>query len=168
VRETDADLAELQALIERGIESAGPFLRSSFQMPEHTLSARQLVRCLEGLPTVACATVSAKGEPRVAPIGALFYRGRFHIPTTMAAARTRHVRRRPAISVTYYQGIDLAVIVHGRATILGAEHPDFATLEALQRAHGGDGVSDWGEGAFLKVDADALYSFARYPAQFPE
>jgi len=39
VRETPADLEALQALLDRSIAGAGPFLRSSFQMPEHSLSA---------------------------------------------------------------------------------------------------------------------------------
>lgn len=81
MRETPEDLGELQSLLERSIEQAGPFLRSSFEMPEHSLNAQQLANHLQGLPTVAMATVTARGEPRVAPISAIFYRGRFHIPT---------------------------------------------------------------------------------------
>src|SRR5437868_15284789 len=98
MRETESDLAELSTLLERSIAGAGPFLRRSFEMPEHSLTAGQLVRYLDGLRTVAFATVTANGEPRVAPIGALFYRGRFYIPTTMEAARTRHIRQRPGAS----------------------------------------------------------------------
>jgi hypothetical protein len=38
MRETAADVEQLQALLDRSIEGAGPFLRSSFQMPEHSLA----------------------------------------------------------------------------------------------------------------------------------
>jgi hypothetical protein len=39
MRETPADLRRLQALLDDSIQRASPFLRSSFEMPEHSLSA---------------------------------------------------------------------------------------------------------------------------------
>src|SRR6266511_6123205 len=118
MRETDADLERLQALLDRGIERAGPFLRSSFQMPEHSLSAAQLAGHLQGLLTVALATTTARGEPRVAPIGALFVRAAFHVPSVAQAARTRHLTARPAASLTCFEGTEMAVIAHGRVAIV--------------------------------------------------
>jgi hypothetical protein len=168
MHETPDDLATLQTLLDASIERAGPFLRSSFEMPDHSLSAAQVVRLLHGVPTVAFATVTSKGEPRVAPIGAIFYRGAFRIPTVMSAMRVRHVRRQPGVSLTYYEGIDLAVIIHGTASVLGVEHPDFSTLENIHRGEIGQSVRDWGEGAFLRVDADVFYTYARYPDRFPD
>jgi hypothetical protein len=167
MRESADDLAWLEGLLGRSIEGAGAFLRSSFEMPEHSLSAAQLVRYLEGIPTVALATVTAKGEPRVAPIGAVFWRARFHIPTVATAARTRHLRARPAVSLTHYAGNDLAVLVHGRASIVTPAESLFGELDAYHREHtGGQGVSDWGEGVFLRIEPDVLYTYARYPEQF--
>jgi hypothetical protein len=46
------------------------------------------------------------------------------------------LKKRPAVSLTYYEGNDLAVIVHGRAVALGPDNPSFAELDALQREHG--------------------------------
>ena len=122
-----------------------------------------------GIQNVAFATVTAKGEPRVAPIGALFVRGRFHIPTVATAARTRMMRRHPAVSLTHYVGNDLAIIAHGTATSIPDEHPDFALLETMQREGNtsGESVRDWGEGVFLRVEAETLVTFARHPEQFP-
>lgn len=71
--ETSAEIEHLQALLDRSIEQAGAFLRSSFEMPAHSLSARQLVHLWQGLQTVAFATATKKGEPLVAPIGALLF-----------------------------------------------------------------------------------------------
>jgi hypothetical protein len=167
MHETPEDMERLQGLLDRSIERAGAFLRSSFEMPEHSLSAGQLVHCLQGIQNVAFATVTAKGEPRVAPIGSLFFRGRFHIPTVTTAARTRMIAVRPAVSLTHYVGNDLAVIAHGTATTIPADHPDFAALEAMQRASSGSSVHDWGEGVYLRVEAETLVTFARYPEQFP-
>jgi len=43
VRETAADLERPQRLLDQSVEQASSFLRSSFQMPERSLSAEQLV-----------------------------------------------------------------------------------------------------------------------------
>jgi hypothetical protein len=137
-------------------------------MPEHSLSAQQLVRYLEGSRTRALATVTAKEEPRVAPTGSLFWRARFYVPTVATAARTRHILMRPGISLTHYVENDLAIIVHGHAILLSLGDPDFDMLEELHRQSNGVSVQDWGEGVYLKIEADLLYTYARYPDRFPE
>jgi Pyridoxamine 5'-phosphate oxidase len=168
VYETQEDLQHLQALLDQSIEQAGTFLRQSFQMPTHSFSARQLVHFWHGLQTIAFATVSRKGEPRVAPIGALLFRGHFFIPTIATAVRTKHIIHQPAISLTYYQGDDVAVIVHGDATVIRPDHPDFVTLEIFQQESSGHSVREWGEGAFLQITARSLYTFVRHPDHYPE
>ncbi|MDQ6601897.1 MAG: pyridoxamine 5'-phosphate oxidase family protein [Chloroflexota bacterium] len=166
MHETPEDIERLQILLDRSIERAGAFLRSSFEMPEHSFTAGQLVRYLQGIQNVAFATVTAKGEPRIAPIGSLFYRGQFHIPTVATAARTRMVTARPAVSLTHFVGDDLAIIAHGSATVIPADTTDFTALEEMQRAANGSSVRDWGEGIYLRVEAATLVTFARYPDQF--
>ena len=85
-----------------------------------------------------------------------------------SAARTRHLRERSAVSLTLYEGSDLAIIVHGEASVLAQDHPDFEALEDVFRESGGGSVLDWGEGVYLRVEAEKLYTFARYPERFPE
>jgi hypothetical protein len=168
MRETPQDVEQFQTLLDRRVERAGPFLRDSFEMPEHSLSAAQLVRHLQGVQTVALATVTARGEPRVAPIGAIFYRGRFYIPTVATAARTKHVARRPAVSLTYYfDGDDPAIIVHGKAAIVRPEDADFAPVEQIQRESRSTSVRDWGEGVYLRIEPDAMYTYAPDVASYP-
>ena len=161
MRESPAELEQLQELIDRSIEGAGPFLRNAFEMPERSLSARQLVERLDGARTVALATTTARGEPRVAPIGALFVHGAFHLPTVAQAARTRHLAARPAASVTYYEGNDLAVIAHGGVVILERSDPAFDELDALQVQVGNESPTQWqGDAVFLRLDADRLFTYA--------
>ena len=161
MRESADDLERLQALLDRSIESAGRFLRNAFEMPERSLSAQHLVARLDGLLTVALATTTARAEPRVAPIGALFVRGAFHVPTVAQAARTRHLAARPAASITYFEGTDLAVIAHGHATILAADDPAFAELDAAQVECGGESPTQWqGDAVFLRLEADRLFTYA--------
>ncbi len=167
MRETEADLERLQALLDESIECAGPFLRSSFEMPEHSLSAAQLAGHLRGSLTVALATTTARGEPRVAPIGALFVRATFHVPSVAQAARSRHLAARPAASLTYFEGTDLAVIAHGRATILDAAHPHFAELDALHVQSGGTSPREWsGDGVYLRLEAERMFTYAREPGRY--
>ncbi len=103
MRETQGDIERLQALLDASIERAGAFLRRSFQMPEHSLTAQELVDCWQNVQTVALATVTMRGEPRIAPIGSLLYRGEIYIPTVATAARTRHVIKRPVVSLTLFR-----------------------------------------------------------------
>jgi hypothetical protein len=167
MREAPADLERLQTLIDRSIEAAGPFLRSSFRMPEHSLSAAQLAAHLQGSLTVALATVTARGEPRVAPTSALFVRARFHVPTVAQATRARHLAARPAASLTCFEGTDLAIIAHGQATIIDAAHADFAELDELYVQHTNSSVREWsGDGVYLRLEPASLFTFARDPARY--
>jgi nitroimidazol reductase NimA-like FMN-containing flavoprotein (pyridoxamine 5'-phosphate oxidase superfamily) len=162
--ETNAELERMDELMRRSIERASAFLRSSFEMPEHSLSARQLAGHLQGSLTVALATVTARGEPRVAPINAVFVGGRFHVPTLAEAARARHLSRRPAASLTYYEGNDLAVIVHGQVQFIAADDPGFAAIDAAQVQSGRESPSEWGgHPVYLRLEPETLYTYARHP-----
>ncbi len=61
--ENPQDLRRLQDLLDASVERAGSFLRSSFEMPERSLSAAGLVGALDGPLTVALATTTARGNP---------------------------------------------------------------------------------------------------------
>ncbi|MDP9294961.1 MAG: pyridoxamine 5'-phosphate oxidase family protein [Actinomycetota bacterium] len=168
MHETPADLQRLQTLLDDSIERASAFLRSSFQMPEHSLSAAQLVAHLKGSLTVALGTVTARGEPRVAPIAAFFLRASFYMPTVAEAARARNLARRPGASLTYFEGTDLAVVAHGHAAIVDSENPDFAELDATQVECGNQSVRDWpGHGVYLHLQPASLFTFARDPDRYP-
>ncbi|HEU5343001.1 MAG TPA: hypothetical protein VFU60_01525, partial [Ktedonobacterales bacterium] len=91
----------------------------------------------------------------------------FYIPTTAEAARARHVARRPAVSLTLFAGDGLAIIVHGRAVIVRPDDHDFAPVEAIQRASRGTSVREWGDGVYLRVEADVCYTYARDVALYP-
>ncbi|HEY7631516.1 MAG TPA: pyridoxamine 5'-phosphate oxidase family protein [Thermoleophilaceae bacterium] len=168
MRETSADLEGLQALLDRSSERASSFLRTAFRMPEHSLSAAQLCAHLEGALQIAFATVTARGEPRVAPINAFFLRAVFYVPTVAEATRARHLARRPGASLTYYEGEHLAVIGHGRATQVGQSDPEFAELDATQVECGQQSPLEWsGTGVYLRFEPDVLYTFALEPGNYP-
>jgi hypothetical protein len=161
MRESAADLMRLQAVLDRSVERASPFLRSSFQMPQRSPSAAGLVARLHGLLTVSLATVTAKGEPRVAPIDAVFLRGLFYVPTVAQAARARHLAGRPGVSVAYYEGRTMAVIVHGQARVVAVGEEPFDELEEIRLTAGGESIAGWsGDPVFLRVEPDLIYTYA--------
>lgn len=161
MRETADDLERLQRLLDDSIERASGFLRSSFQMPERSLSAEQLSVRLQGPLTVALATVTARAEPRVAPINAFLHRGCFCLPTVAESARARQLARRPAASLTYFEGTALAVIAHGRVEIIASDDPEFAELDETQRQLGRQSPRDWqGHAVYLRLEPRSLYTYA--------
>src|SRR5947208_6985840 len=163
MRETQEDIERLQTLLDNSIKRAGAFLRRSFQMPEPSLTGQQLIDCWLAVQTVALATITTRGEPRIAPISSLLYRGDIYIPTVATAARTRHVMKRPAVSLTLFRENELAIIVHGYAAIISADHADFATLENLLYASTHTKAGEWGEGVYLHIQAEAIYTYNRHP-----
>jgi len=167
MHETKEDLLKLQDLLDRSVGQASEYLRECFQMPEHSLNAGQIVRLLRGFVTVAVATVTGKGEPRVAPVGSILFRGQFHIPTVRNSSRAKHVAKRPGISLSYYNANDLALVVHGHGEILAPDTLAFEALDEILKMENGKGVMDWGDGIYIRLIADRFYTFARYPEQFP-
>jgi len=166
--ESEAEIAALQALLDRSYERAGAHTRSIIT-PERRLSARQLVAYLQGTRHVAVGTVTSKGEPRVAPVDGHFLHGRFYFGTSENALRIQHLRRNRAISLCHVVGDEIGVVVHGRAVLLGGEGPEAKELrDHYARAYGSDPES-WAEGiAWVRVEAQIMTTFALEPSRFPE
>lgn len=166
----DADVNALQALIDRGTAEAGPSLRSTFELPEHAISARQLLRYWgSGHQQVALATVNTRSQPRVAPVGALLRGITFYVPTAAHSARVRHVWRNPSVSLTHWISQRIAVIAHGRAQVIEVADPDFGAIDATW-----DGGEWWsrlrndGAGVFLRIKPAHIYTWASDPASFAD
>lgn len=165
--ETAEDRARLERVINQSQKEAGAFLRSSFEVPEKSLTANQVIAHLQGMVTLVMATVTRDGRPRSAPVIACFYRGAFCIPTVRTALRARHVSRNPQVSLSLYDGTDFAVVVHGTATLIEPGTADFDRLVNIQIENSQGDVRKWGDPLFVRVEADQLHTFARYPDQFP-
>jgi hypothetical protein len=122
VHETPDDLAALQRLLDDSHAGAGRHLRSIGD-DAHRVTAADLAAILTGVNILDVATVTTAGEPRVAPVDGVFYRGRWYFGSAPDSARFRHLRRRPAVSACHTRGEALAVIVHGRARMIGLDDP---------------------------------------------
>jgi uncharacterized pyridoxamine 5'-phosphate oxidase family protein len=160
VHETDDDLRELQALLDRSHANAGPHLRGIFT-DDRRIPAAELPALLPGVQVLALATVTARGEPRVAPVDGLFFRARWYFGSGDDSARFRHIRARPAVSATHMRGEQLAVVVHGRAHELDPRAPEHAAFRAyLNETYPGWDEADWTAGApYARIEPAAMFTF---------
>jgi uncharacterized pyridoxamine 5'-phosphate oxidase family protein len=166
--ESEDDVRELQALIDRTFARANPHLKS-IVTPKRRLTARQVVRYLQGTKHVAFATVNERGEPRVAPLDGVFIRGRFTVGTGGGAARLRHLRANPACSATHMDGDAIGIVVHGHATIFGRGDDGVEEIEPVWRDIYGSSPLEWGEGVVLmRIEPTSMWAYASQPEKFPE
>ena len=159
MHESDADLGQLQTLLDASHAAAGPHLRAIFD-EKHRVSAVELADMLPGVQLLNLATITAHCEPRVAPVDGLFSRGRFWFGSSPASARFTHLGERPQVSASHTRGESLAVVVHGRATLVDLSDPGSAGFRDYCREVYGADWDDWGAGAaYARIDGERMYPF---------
>ena len=153
MRESPADLAALQELLDRSYAAAGAHLRRIIT-PE---------RRLTGMRLLALATATADGRPIVGPVDGIFFRGAFHFGSSPDSVRFRHVRARPQVSATHLPGEELAVTVHGRAVPADVGHGAFreALLEVYVPRYGPEWEHEFLDSGprYARIDADRMFTF---------
>jgi uncharacterized pyridoxamine 5'-phosphate oxidase family protein len=165
--ESEDDVRELQALIDRTFARANPHL-AKIVKPERRLTARQVVRYLQGTKHVAFGTVNERGEPRVAPQDGVFIRGRFRVSTGGRAARLRHLRANPACSAAHMDGDTIGIVVHGRATIIGRDDEGVEEIEPVWRDIYDSSPFEWGGGVVLmRIEPSSMWAYAFHRENFP-
>ena len=165
--ESEAELSQLQSLLDRSMTDSGAHLRSIFTR-EHWLSARQVSLYFQGVVQVAAATVSSRGEPRVAPIDAAFYHGKFYLSTDLSSLRARHLSKAPSLSLTYFEGADPVVMVHGRAAFVHKNHQEFQALDSIWIKEYGKCTLELSDTVvFIRVDPVKMLAYAFHPGRFP-
>jgi Pyridoxamine 5'-phosphate oxidase len=164
MHETAADLADLQALLDRSYELAGPHLLRILT-PERRLTAEQVAERLTGMSLLALATVTADGRPIVGPVDGVFFRGAFHFGSSPDSVRFRHIGARPQVGATHLPGEELAVTVHGRAVpvdIHDAAGAEFrrTLLEVYVPRYGPEWEKFLDSGpVYARIDADRMFTF---------
>jgi hypothetical protein len=143
MKETAAEVAELQALMDAVYPRSTEHLRSIIQGRKR-LSAATLTKALTGMCTLSLATVTARAEPRISAVDGHFLHARWVFTTSGSAAKARHLRARPAASIAYVDGERIGVFSHGNVEFLTAEHPDFAGIEEHLTNHYGNSPATWG------------------------
>lgn len=150
--ETGRELRALQQLIDDSFARAGPHL-AAIVTEDRRLTAVEVADYLQGIKHLVVATTTSEGHPRVSPVDGLFLHGAFWFSTSTSALKTRHLRRRPAVSAAHAVADAVAVIAHGDAELVLGGTPDAARLAPYWRDHyGGSTPEDWAESA-----SDAVY-----------
>jgi hypothetical protein len=137
------EIAELQELLDAAYERSTEHLRNIITGPRK-LDAQELVKVLTGMCTLNLATVTAHNEPRISAVDGHFLHARWVFTTSGTAAKARHLKARPAASLSYVDGERVGVFSHGQVEFLTPEQPDFAEIEAHLTKHYGSSPSSWG------------------------
>lgn len=104
MRETPDDVAALQGLLNASRRSATDHLRDIIG-DERALTAADLVAPLTVMKVLALATVTAKGKPRISAVDGHFLHATWTFSTGSGAARARHMRDRPSVSVAHIDNV---------------------------------------------------------------
>ena len=163
--ETPEDLAMLQAVLDRSMESAGPHL-SGIITEERRLTAGELVARLPGMVLLTVSTGTSDGRPLAGPVDGYFLRGAFHFSSGRDSVRMRHLAARPAVSATHLPGDHFAVTVHGRADLYDLNDPRFPEQRQAMLDHylplQGQAFERWLDGAdavAARIEAERIFTF---------
>jgi general stress protein 26 len=142
--ETDDDVTRLQDLLDTSLAASTDHLRSIIH-GERVLTARDLVRLLTGMKVLSVATVTAHGEPRISALDGHFLHGTWTFSTSATAAKARHLRSRPAVSISHVDNEELAVFSHGRAERMAESDAHWDETLDHWTAHYGSSPLSWGD-----------------------
>ncbi|MBC2875847.1 MULTISPECIES: pyridoxamine 5'-phosphate oxidase family protein [Streptomyces] len=156
--ETPEDMKALQRLLDDSYAGAGPHLRRIIG-EDRRMDATGVVAALDGIKIMALATAGTSGDPRVGPVDGHFYRGRFHFGSGPDSVRVRHIRARPAVSATFFDGQRLQITVHGKAVqVSPTEDPDLENY--LIELHGRALWDGWlKDMAWARIDPGKMFTF---------
>ncbi|MEE6281933.1 pyridoxamine 5'-phosphate oxidase family protein [Georgenia sunbinii] len=142
--ETPAELAALDELLTASRRRGTSHLREIIDGATAP-TATVVVRRLTGMKVLSLATVTARGEPRISAVDGHFLHGSWTFGTSGAAAKARHLERRPAVSVAHVDGESFAVFSHGTAERLQPGDHWFGPTIEHWTAHYGSSPLTWGE-----------------------
>lgn len=150
--ETDEEVAWLQETIDRSRAAGGSHLLS-IAHDGRWLSARQVIAALAPgtVHHLAVATVTADGRPLVSMADGQLVHARLCHSSDGSSLKMRHVSARPQVSAVHARGDDLAVTVHGEATLHRPGSEWFEVLEGVFLAQYGSSPRDWCEDPVFAV-----------------
>jgi general stress protein 26 len=161
--ETDDELRFLDALLERSFAGAGDHLTGIISQ-ERRLSARDLVRYLEGTRHFVVATVTKGGEPRCSAVDGLFLHGHLWFTTSGDSIKAKHLEARPAMSAAHVVGDDVGVFVHGQARIIRGGPGEADAIRhywtELYESSPEDWVATPEDARYIDVIATSIFTYA--------
>ena len=168
MRETAKELAALQALIDRSFKRTGPHMKAIIHPGKYSLNAKQVVKLLDGMKTVAVAAPAPNGDPLVAPMDGWFLHGKFFFSSGGDSIRVKGLRKRPRASIAYFEGEKFLINAHGPVVLMFKGHPEVDEIDETFKKHYGGSAFDWSdEGVYVRLDADRFFTYSRTPKEFP-
>jgi hypothetical protein len=161
--ETDEELATLDALLARSFAGAGAHLTGIIS-EDRRLSARDLVRYLEGTRHFVVATVTKAGEPRCSAVDGLFLHGHLWFTTSGDAVKAKHLEERPALSAAHVVGDDVGVFIHGHARVVCGGPGEADAVRHYWTELYDSSPEDWvatpQDSRYVEVIATSMYTYA--------
>jgi uncharacterized pyridoxamine 5'-phosphate oxidase family protein len=173
MHETDEEIKEFKKLVGISARTASPQLKHELGLPDKRLNGEQVLRYLQGIHTFTLAVATSSGSPQITLAKALVYRGKFYIPTTSNALRTRYLMHEPRVSMARHRDDDITLIVNGKATILSPasedeqEREEFRIVEEIHRMYSTEVPSEWKNGCYVRVTPFTVTGAAQDPKAYP-
>ena len=168
MRETVAELKALQSLLHRSLKRTGPHMKAIVHPGKYSLSAKQVVKLLDGMKTVAVAAPAPNGDPLVAPMDGWFLHGKFFFSSGGDSIRIKGLRKRPRASIAYFEGEKFLINAHGPVVLMFKGHPEVGEIDDTFKKHYGSSAFDWSDdGVYVRLDADRFFTYSRTPKEFP-
>ncbi len=166
MHETADDLTAVQRLLDESFARAGAHLKGIWG-EETRIGPEDLSAELPGVQVLDLATVTARCEPRVAPVDGLFFRGRFWFGSSPTSTRFRNIRRNPAVSGSVTKGLEtFLVLIHGVAVETDPRGPEAGGFADYARAtYDFDWDAAHPEAPYAWIDARTLLAFKRQPGR---
>jgi hypothetical protein len=167
--ETPDELRSLQVLLDKSLAASSDHLKSIVRPGESTLDAEQVVRVSQGMCTLAIATVTRHGEPRISGADGHFLHARWIMGTHRQAAKARHLAARPGISATFMRGEQLGIFTHGHAIPLNPEgtssDPTWPDVRDYLVDHYDDDGDNpfWDESVWYRIDPTWMVAYSADP-----
>lgn len=156
--ETPDELRDLQTLLDTSWAASSDHLKSIVRPGESTLDAEQVIQICRGMCTLAIATVTQRGEPRISGADGHLLHGRWIVGTHRQAAKARHLAARPGISATFMRGEQIGIFTHGNAVPLNPEEtssdPTWPTVRDYLVDHYDDDPANpfWDENVWFRIE----------------
>jgi hypothetical protein len=156
--ESDEELAALDALLARSRAGASAHLRAIVS-DDRAPDAAEVVRMTSTMRTLAVATVTARGEPRVSALDGHFLHGSWTFGTEAHSVKAGHLAHRPAVSVAWIDGETFGLFAHGSARRLEPGDGWFEELVEHWTRYYGDPPDSLGEVVFYRLEPTWMVAF---------
>jgi hypothetical protein len=166
VHETPSELTALQALIDASFAKSSDHLRGIME-PQRRLTAEQMVADIPSPAVLNVATVTRRGEPRLAALDGHFLHGRWYFTTAGNSPKAVHIRSRPAVSASFTPRDGYGIFCHGDAQLVDGDEKHML-IEHCTKVYGRS-PETFGEGiAYIRIEPKWLVGFAFSEAEMAE